>query len=296
MMKWKQNFAFIYSSTISFGQRLEPYGELWTYKSKTVMLFIIKWGIVIRSIQGGEYTMKKNIIMIILFILNAALFAVDVLLPDGSIYHGNLKDDLFSGKAVQIWSNGDKYEGEYQNGLFHGYGEMTTNSYIYKGDYFNGLQTGKAFILYSDGSSYEGEVNAGLYEGDGILKTSVGNIFEGVFKNGFLNGKGKIIYNDGAVCSGNFINTKLEGQGVYKYSNGDSYIGNFVNGKFDGFGTLTKQNGKIYQGKFSNGELPYKYIWKTKMSSVLLDITTILLLISFILNIVFIIKIKKRSK
>ena len=215
--------------------------------------------------------MKKNIIMIILFILNAALFAVDVLLPDGSIYHGNLKDGLFSGKAVQIWSNGDKYEGEYQNGLFHGYGEMTTNSYIYKGDYFNGLQTGKAFILYSDGSSYEGEVNAGLYEGDGILKTSVGNIFEGVFKNGFLNGKGK-------------------------YSNGDSYIGNFVNGKFDGFGTLTKQNGKIYQGKFSNGELPYKYIWKTKMSSVLLDITTILLLISFILNIVFIIKIKKRSK
>ena len=62
--------------------------------------------------------MKRNIIMIVLFILNVALFAVEVLLPDNSIYYGNLKEGLFSGKAVQIWSNGDKYEGEYQNGLF----------------------------------------------------------------------------------------------------------------------------------------------------------------------------------
>ena len=37
--------------------------------------------------------MKKNIIMIILFILNAALFAAEVLLPDSSIYYGNLKDE-----------------------------------------------------------------------------------------------------------------------------------------------------------------------------------------------------------
>ncbi|WP_253710333.1 hypothetical protein [Treponema sp. OMZ 799] len=57
--------------------------------------------------------MKKNTIVIILFIVNIVLFAVEVLLPDGSIYHGNLKDGLFSGKAVQIWPNGDKYEGEY---------------------------------------------------------------------------------------------------------------------------------------------------------------------------------------
>ena len=90
--------------------------------------------------------MKKKMIEFIMIIIGIFVFAVEISLPDSSIYYGSLKDKLFSGKAIQIWSNGDKYEGEYENGLFHGYGEMTTNTYIYKGDFFKGEQTGKAVI------------------------------------------------------------------------------------------------------------------------------------------------------
>ena len=88
------------------------------------------------------------------------------------------------------------------------------------------------------------------------------------------------------------MNTKLEGYGVYKYANGDYYIGNFSNGEFDGYGALTRKNGKVYKGEFSHGELPYEYIWEAKVNSIIFDITIILLLISFIVNIVYIIKLK----
>jgi len=239
--------------------------------------------------------MKKKMIEFIMIIIGIFVFAVEISLPDGSIYYGSLKDKLFSGKAIQIWPNGDKYEGEYENGLFHGYGEMTTNTYIYKGDFFKGEQTGKAVINYIEGSYYEGEVLAGQYEGYGKLETSTGDIFEGTFKNSLLNGKGKKIYADGSKCSGNFVNTKLEGHGVYKYANGDYYIGNFSNGEFDGYGTLTKKNGKVYKGEFSHGKLPYKYILKSKINSIISDTSIILLLISFIVNIIIYNKIKKRK-
>jgi hypothetical protein len=42
----------------------------------------------------------------------------------GSIYTGQLKNELRSGKGTFIWPNGDKYIGEYESNLRNGFGKL----------------------------------------------------------------------------------------------------------------------------------------------------------------------------
>ena len=38
------------------------------------------------------------------------------LLPSGTSYEGEFKNDLKHGKGTYIWANGQKYEGDYKDG------------------------------------------------------------------------------------------------------------------------------------------------------------------------------------
>ncbi len=70
--------------------------------------------------------------------------------------------DCKNGYGEYKWSDGDRYEGEWKEGKFHG-----------KGKYF-----------YSNGATFSGTYLQGKKHGEGIFVDAKGKDFEGVWENG----------------------------------------------------------------------------------------------------------------
>lgn len=195
-------------------------------------------------------------------------------LPDGGEYDGKLRRGELDGLGLIIWPFGDRYEGEFKAGLYHGNGRLETAEFIYEGDFFEGIATGEAKIIFTDGRVYEGEVEAakanGLgvmttanvtyrggfknnqYHGEGLLIEKSGRRYEGFFESGVFWGYGKLVDDDGSVFQGLFANGLPNGKGLFR---GDSvsYEGGFKNGLFHGVGIYRDLNSE-YEGEFANGE------------------------------------------
>lgn len=82
-----------------------------------------------------------------------------------------------------MWGNGDTYEGEFENGQYHGEGEFKWGS------------NPKLF--------YKGEFRRGKMHGFGVFNNPYG-VFEGDFKFGFLEGKAVATFYNGDKYSGEF--------------------------------------------------------------------------------------------
>lgn len=69
------------------------------------------------------------------------------------------------GYGVQIWPNGNKYEGFWRNNLMHGSGKMIQNTGdIYEGDYKDGKANGRGTYTHSDGTKvFCLELEAGIF-------------------------------------------------------------------------------------------------------------------------------------
>ena len=64
------------------------------------------------------------------------------------------------------FSNGNKYEGEFKNDMFEGYGIYCySNGDIYEGEFKIDLKNGYGKYYYSDGRVYAGEFKNNKFEG-----------------------------------------------------------------------------------------------------------------------------------
>ena len=115
---------------------------------------------------------------------------------DGEIYEGQIQNGTFHGTGTYKWKNGKVYEGEWKEGKFHGQGTLTHK----KNEY------------YERSRKYVGQFKDGFFHGFGKLFYANGNIYEGKFENGKLNGTGKLVYEDGRVHEGKFKNDKFIGK------------------------------------------------------------------------------------
>ena len=145
---------------------------------------------------------------------------------------GMWKNDKFSGWGRESRSNGDVFEGRYENGLLNGKGIFLNSKRCkYVGDFRNTRRWGK------------GELTTDKF------------IYEGDFYNNQLHGNGRIKFlRDGIEYKGSFNYDKIEGFGTFRWSNGDTYLGHVKNGKMDGYGIYRYSNGKEYKGFFNRGE------------------------------------------
>lgn len=139
---------------------------------------------------------------------------------------------MFEKKIVNlgngIWSctcHEHSYEGEMQNGKYHGKGKMIDNFYDeeYIGDFVDGFKNGIGREKYS----YEDE------NGEKVNRE-----YNGEFLNGYFHGKGTIKYNNGEYYKGEFKNGKYNGQGELRLDNGQILKGKFDNGLYCGFGEI----------------------------------------------------------
>lgn len=175
------------------------------------------------------------------------------------------------GKGIELFQNGNKFDGQWVDGKMQS-GLLTfTNGNIYEGDFMDNQFYGTGKLTYTNGNIYEGQWKI-QQEGQGRLIFKNGNIFEGIFENGKynkgkltyaktgdvyegefdvqgrLNGQGKFLYEKGDVYEGTFKDDKIHGTGRYQFKNGDDYNGDWKDGKIHGTGHFQYKNGDDYNG------------------------------------------------
>lgn len=141
-----------------------------------------------------------------------------------------LQGDCFSTQSVMIFPDGGKYEGDFKNGLRHGYGLMAFNtSDRYKGDWKNGVPDGNGSLFYNEGEYYEGEFKNGLRHGTGTITSPTDNRYTGEWQQDLPHGNGTITYKSGSSFEGSFVNGQRHGQGIFHDINGKRYAVTFDN-------------------------------------------------------------------
>jgi hypothetical protein len=145
--------------------------------------------------------------------------------------------------------------GMWKNDKFSGWGrESRTNGDVFEGRYENGLLNGKGIFLNEKKCKYVGDFISTRRWGRGELTTEKFH-YEGDFSDNKMHGNGRIKFlRDGIEYKGTFKNDQIEGYGVFKWRNGARYEGPVKAGKMNGMGRYIYANGKEYRGYFNRGE------------------------------------------
>ncbi|MBR6070148.1 MAG: hypothetical protein IKP78_06125 [Ruminococcus sp.] len=153
---------------------------------------------------------------------------------DNGVYEGELGfTGKMHGKGVFSYTNGDRYEGGYNEGLKHGKGVFT----------------------WADGMCYDGEYENDMRSGKGIFRYTNGDVYEGEWKDNVKNGQGIFYYKNGDRYEGGYSNSLKEGHGVYYYQNGNVFEGEWQGDKRHGEGILTCFDGRKKRQKWDNDKL-----------------------------------------
>ena len=184
-----------------------------------------------------------------------------------------------NGKGTYTWESGNKYEGEFKDGLFHGIGKFYySNGDIYVGSWEKDKKKGQGVFTSFDGNSYDGEWLNNKEHGKGVFLTNDGDRYEGSWIDGFLNGYGNFNSIDSNQYSGNFKQNLFNGYGTFIWNDGDRYEGEWLDNKKYGQGVfyskLNIKNGEwkddrlfdgvstIYSSKEGEEGLEIKFIYK----------------------------------
>ena len=145
-----------------------------------------------------------------------------------------------------IYSDGDKYVGEFIDNKKYGQGTYTFNN----------------------GNKYVGQFKNDKYEGHGTFyfltdDKNKGHKYVGEFKNGKYEGYGTFYFladdeNIGSQYIGNFKNNKFDGQGSFIWANGMKDVGSYKNGKLDGYASRYNTDGSLLKaGIFKADKFQY---------------------------------------
>lgn len=150
-----------------------------------------------------------------------------LMLDDGSLYIGQMRDSLFNGQGRCVYADGTVYEGNWKDGLWDGQGKVVyPDGDIYKGTFRNHIKEGKGTYTYHSGARYNGEWKDDKFNGKGKLYFADGGMYDGAWKDDMKHGYGTLISYDGKNIIGYF----------YK----DEYLGMPDNTEIDSDSTMTE--------------------------------------------------------
>jgi hypothetical protein len=177
-----------------------------------------------------------------------------VTLPNGDRYEGQFKEGLFNGWGTYFYHNGDRYEGLFRDDMKNGRGGLVyQNGDRYVGAFTNDVRGGRGSLLFHDGDKYVGQFANDTISGKGVMLYRNGNRYAGDFLNGLKSGNGVFRYTNGDVYSGEFRDDLRDGKGVYVSHDGSRYIGDFKAGRRNGKGRYLYPTGEEYSGDFKDG-------------------------------------------
>lgn len=167
------------------------------------------------------------------------------------IQTGCISGDCNAGEGVFSYTDGSKFEGQFQNDKPDGWGTFSyPNGDRYVGAFKIGLKHGRGTFYYADGTQSTGEWREGEFLGNPQIER--GRI--GCIEGDCTEGRGAYIYKDGtAKYMGMFSNGFPDGEGIIYYANGERYIGEWAIGSFNGKGTLYFSDGSEVTGYWKDG-------------------------------------------
>jgi hypothetical protein len=140
---------------------------------------------------------------------------------------------------VFTWSNGDKYEGEWNMSLKNGKGtDYFYNGDNYRGDYLHGKPDGFGVYTWANGSMYEGNFKNGLKFGKGSWRKGIENNNPGMPTNTY---------------KGEYVDDKKYGYGEFIWASGNSYKGEYKDDEREGHGEMAWTDGSKYIGQWVRG-------------------------------------------
>lgn len=198
--------------------------------------------------------MKKTTVLLLSFFLTACdpvQLSADVQLPDGAVYDGDIEDNLFHGQGELTWPDGRRYSGEFKHGLMTGQGRLEDrDGCVMEGEFVKGALNGQGSYICGD-DRYQGTFKQGeLLEG-GVAYVD-GNTYQGEFRHFQPHGQGRWETASGEEYEGTFVDGYLE-KGTYRDPEGRVYTGEFEWFQFSGKGELTRPDGVIIRAHFEDG-------------------------------------------
>ena len=126
-------------------------------------------------------TTKLFVSLILTTLLFSQFAAAQVSRPikykNGNVYNGNLDEATRpSGYGTMQFANGDRYDGEWQKGMYHGKGIYTyAAGGRCEGTWEKGKMVGKGFVYYPNGDVIEAEFTDGASQtGNGKFTYATG--------------------------------------------------------------------------------------------------------------------------
>ena len=154
-----------------------------------------------------------------------------IMYTNGDKYVGEFSMQLKNGDGAQYYNEGRTYKGQWENGTWHGTGELReANGDGFYGNFVNGVRMGKdpdarAVLIRPDGI-YRGMINQNsIPDGAGEMAFKNGDAYAGNFDNGERTGSGKIVLSSGEVYEGEWWHDQRHGWGTVTYANGDRFTG-----------------------------------------------------------------------
>ncbi|MBA0826850.1 hypothetical protein Goarm_011669 [Gossypium armourianum] len=175
---------------------------------------------------------------------------------NGDVYEGEFHKGKCSGSGVYYYCMKARYEGDWIDGKYDGYGvETWAKGSRYRGQYRQGLRHGIGVYRFYTGDVYAGEWSNGHCHGCGVHTCEDGSKYVGEFKWGVKHGLGHYHFRNGDIYLGEYFADKMHGFGVYQFGNGHRYEGAWHEGRRQGFGTYTFRNGETQSGHWQHGVL-----------------------------------------
>jgi hypothetical protein len=121
-------------------------------------------------------------------------------------------------EGVEFYSNGDCYEGEFHGGRCSGSGVYNFfGKGKYEGDWVDGKYDGYGVESCARGSRYRGRYRLGLRHGHGVYRFYSGDCYAGEWAAGQSNGIGAQTCSDGSSYAGEFKAGVKHGPGCYHF-------------------------------------------------------------------------------
>ncbi|MBX2863123.1 MAG: pentapeptide repeat-containing protein [Leptolyngbyaceae cyanobacterium MAG.088] len=107
---------------------------------------------------------------------------------NGTRFYGPFKDGKpATGRGSMLYSNGNRYDGEYRNGQRNGCGTFTfDNGRRYVGEFHNDLFSGRGVWMLENGDRYIGDFEFNKCNGEGVYMFADGTSKSGIWQQGRL--------------------------------------------------------------------------------------------------------------
>ncbi len=115
----------------------------------------------------------------------------DFAYPNGSKFYGELKGNgtPADGRATILFPNGNRYDGEFQNGQRNGCGTFKYSGFgVYMGEFENDKLSGIGELKLQNGNRYRGEFSQSKCQGEGVFLYADGRAVTGSWNAGNYSG------------------------------------------------------------------------------------------------------------